>query len=43
MLFEKIISGLKNQTLDVSQLKKGVYFVSVKLTDRTISKRLIIN
>jgi len=43
LLLEKSFSGSKNQTLDVSHLKKGVYFVTVKLTDRTISKRLIIN
>ena len=43
LVLEESLSGQKNQTLNVAHLKKGVYFVTVKLTDRTISKRLIIN
>jgi len=43
IILDKKATKSISQTLDVSHLKKGVYFVSVKLTDRTICKRLIIN
>lgn len=43
MVMQETISSSHNTIIDVSHLKKGIYFVSVNLTDRTISKRLIIN
>ena len=38
---ETIIGNYK--TVDLSKLNNGVYFVTVKITEGTITKRIIIN